>query len=456
VQSMWRSIVQRLVLRRDLTSQVLRLAYPVVLGSLTYTLLSVVDTAMLGRLGPIPLAASGIAGVVFFAIVYGLSSVSVGTQTLVARRCGEEAFGECGHVLQAGIGLALLIAIPLVASSSWIARWLSPLLSTDTHVIEASTTYLYYRLLGAGFMVFSWVFQAFYAGIGQTQHQLIGSILVTLANIVLDYILIFGHAGFPRLGVGGAAIASTIATAIGMTYYAVVLFRARYRRQYNPFGAVRSAGRWLVPILRLSIPILGQRSVEQGSWVIFFTIVARIGTVELAATNVIRSIHHLAIMLAIGLGIATSALVGQSMGAREPDRAERLTWEAVKLASYSMIVVGLLYALFPRIIFSIYTSDPEVIAAGRWPLIFLGLIQAFPGIALVLSQGLQGAGNTRFVMIAEIAVCFGLYLPSVYLLGLRTPLGLLGAWTGELIYWAALALIMVLKFRRGTWKHIQI
>ncbi|MBU0596308.1 MATE family efflux transporter, partial [Candidatus Bipolaricaulota bacterium] len=282
------------------------------------------------------------------------------------------------------------------------------------------------------------------------------SILVTAANIALDYLLIFGHAGFPALGIQGAAVASTIAVAIGTGYYIVVVLTPSYRSSYLASRSLASVRRWIAPIVRLSLPIAGQRAVEQGSWVAFFSIVARIGTVELAATNVIRSVHHLTIMLAVGLGIAGSALVGQNLGAGKPDQAERLTWEAVKLATYSMALIGLLFALFPRAIFLIYTSDPDVIAAGRWPLIFLGLVQAFPGIALVLSQGLQGAGNTRFVMLAELLVCFGLYLPVVYLLGLRTPLGLLGAWMGELVYWGSLALIMVLKFRQGTWRRIVI
>ncbi len=451
-----RAMGRRLALRRDLSARVLRLAYPVVLGSLTYTFLSVIDTAMLGRLGPIPLAASGVAGVFFFALVFCASSVSVGTQALTSRRFGEGDHRASGSVLIAGLALATVISLPLVISSPWLSRWISPFFSSDVDVIAQSSAYLHYRLLGAGFMLVSWVFQAFYAGIGETQHQLVGSVLVTATNILLDYGLIFGRLGFPQLGIHGAAIASTIAVSIGMVYYIVVILIPQRRSRFLTLQGVSGVARWMKPILRLSIPIAGQRGVEQGSWVIFFTIVSRIGTIELAATNVIRSIHHLSIMLAVGLGIAASALVGQNLGAGQPERAEQLTWEAVKIATYAMVLAGLLFVFFPSAIFRIYTSDSAVIAAGRWPLIFLGLVQAFPGIALVLSQGLQGAGNTRFVMLAEFFVCLGLYLPAVYFLGLRTSLGLLGAWMGELIYWGALAVIMVLKFRQGKWKQIVI
>jgi Na+-driven multidrug efflux pump len=104
----------------------------------------------------------------------------------------------------------------------------------------------------------------------------------------------------------------------------------------------------------------------------------------------------------------------------------------------------------------IYTTQPDVIAAGRGPLLWLGLVQAFAGIAIVLSHALQGAGNTRFVFAVEVLVCVGMYLPTVYGLGLRTPLGFAGAWIGEYAYWTTLAAIMAAKFRRGSWKTIVV
>ncbi len=451
-----RQLLGHLALHRGLTAHVLRLACPVVLSSLTYTLLSVVDTAMLGRLGAVPLGASGIAGVSFFAIVFCLSAASVGTQALVARRFGEGNFEECGHVLQAGSFLSLGIALPLVVSGPWLAHWLSTIISGDPSITSQSAVYLTYRLYGAGFMMISWIFQAFFAGVGKTRHQMNASIIVTASNILLDYLLIFGHGGVPRLEIAGAALASSIAVGLGLIYYVVVAATPYYSHTYGIWRSISRSSRWIRPIARLSLPMVGQRAMQQGSWVAFFVLVARIGIVELASSNVIRSIYGLSVMIGVGMGIAASALVGQNLGASEPERAESYTWEAVKLAAYSMMTVGLLFALFPRAIFSIYTTDPEVIAAGRWPLILIGLIQVFPSIGLVLGSALQGAGNTRFVMIAETAICLGPYLPAVYVLGLRTTLGLRGAWLGEFIYWALIALVMLLKFRSGTWKRIHI
>jgi len=126
------------------------------------------------------------------------------------------------------------------------------------------------------------------------------------------------------------------------------------------------------------------------------------------------------------------------------------------MAAYLMGGLGLLFIVIPGAVFSIYTSDPQVIAVGRLPLVLLGLTQAFGGVAIVLSNVLQGAGNTRFVMLAELLICGGIYLPAAYLIGLRFGGGIVGAWTGEYVYWIFLALLVTWKFRKGTWKKIRI
>lgn len=451
-----RDAFRRLALRRDDSVRVLRLAYPIVLGMTSFTLLSVVDTAMLGRLGAAPLAASGIASVLFFAVAFSIAGIGVGVQTLTARRFGERNDSECGAVVDAGLALACLLGIPLTAAAPWLARLLAPILSPDADVATLGDVYLHYRFYGALPMLANWVLRGFFAGIGETRHQMVASIVTTVANIVLDYVLIFGHVGFPAMGIAGAAIASSLASGAGTVYLAWTALSPAHRRRFEVLKRPLTIRRWTCPIVRLSLPVAAQRALSNGSWLVFFTVVSRIGTVELAATNVIRSVYNLTIMLGVGLGTASGALVGQQLGAGSPESAERLGWEATKLAALSMGTVGILFLACPSAILGVYTTDPAVIAAGRSPLFLLGFIQAFAGISLVLAQSLQGAGNTRFVMLVELLVCGTLYLPVVYVLGLRTRLGLIGAWTGEFLYWTTMAVVMVRKFAHGGWKRIVV
>ncbi len=436
--------------------RVAHLAYPVALGMISITLLSVVDTAMLGHLGSLPLAAAGISGVGYFALVFSLSGIGVGVQTLTSRRFGETVYVQCGRVLNAGLILAVILGVPFVIGGAAIAHVLSPLLSQEGDVVSLGEVYLRYRFLGAVFLLINMVYRGFFNGLGDTKQQMTSAIVVTVANILLDYALIFGHFGLPRMGIAGAAIASTIATGLGTAYFGIVSITRNYWTEYRPYRDLRQALPHVGPIMHLSLPVIGQRLISNGSFFVFFSIVARIGTLELAASNVIRSVLGLSIMPAIGIGVAASTLVGQNLGAKQPSESEAFAWESVKLAGYLMAVIGLLFAAFPKLIFMIYTGDPAVIAIGRAPLIYLGLTQAFGGISLTLEQSLQGAGNTRYVMLAEIGVCLLLYLPVAYLFGVHLQFGLTGAWLGELIYWSSLAALMSWKFRAGGWKEIRV
>jgi len=449
-------ISQRMRLHPARIRTVIRLAYPVALGMISITLLNVVDTAMLGRLGSLPLAAAGISGVAYFAIVFSIAGIGIGVQTLTAWRYGEGNLRQCGQVLNAGVMLSLVAGIPLVLASGAIAHILAPLLSQQSDVSSLGATYLRYRFLGSAFLLLNMVYRGFYNGIGDTKQQLVSAIVVTVSNILLDYALIFGNLGSPKMGIAGAAIASTLATAIGSVYFLGISLTPKYRKVYRLYRHFTHALSRVKPIIRLSLPVMGQRLMSNGSFFVFFSIVARIGTMELAASNIIRSVIGLSIMPAIGIGVAGMTLVGQNLGAGKPEDAEIFAWDAAKLAAYLMAAVGLLFVAFPRLIFMIYTSDPTVIALGRTPLIFLGLTQAFGGVSLVLEQALQGAGNTRYVMIVEILVCSLLYLPAAYLLGIHLHLGITGAWIGELAYWITMSSLMAGKFRTGTWKTITV
>lgn len=455
-QPFFLTLWERIRLHPAQSRGVIRLAYPVALGMLSITLLSVVDTAMLGRLGATSLAASGIASVGYFAVIFSLSGIGIGVQTLTSRRFGEGNYTRCGEVLNAGLFLGLIGGVPFVLASGHLAAILSPILSKDPQVSAFGSTYLQYRFLGAAFFFLNQVYRGFFNGVGDTKQQMISAILVTATNIVLDYLLIFGRAGFPKLGIAGAAIASSLATGIGTAYFVWMSLSSRYRAHFRPYYQIERARPWLRPIFSLSLPVIGQRFLSNGSFFVFFSIVSRIGTLELAASNVIRSVLGLSIMPAFGIAVAAATLVGQNLGAKKPDSAERFAWEAAKLTAYLMGGIGLLFVAFPQWIFRIYTNDPAIIGLGRLPLILLGATQALGGAGIVLGQALQGAGNTRFVMLGEFIVCTFFYLPTAYFLGLHLKLGIVGAWLGELTYWVALALVMSWKFRQGTWKAIRV
>jgi putative MATE family efflux protein len=440
----------------ELSRQVWRLSYPICLGNLSQILLGVVDTAMLGRLSPAALAAAGIGTVAYFLVISTLGALSMGTQALTARRHGEKNFAQCGQALDNSLALAFVLGGIFTLLSPWLSRFLSPALESGPEMGRLLGVYMEYRFYGAAFALCNLAFAGFFNGIGRTRVRMNAAILLTAANILLDYLLIFGKFGFPELGVKGAAIASTSATALAFLYYIGVILGKEYRAGFGCFRPVNIDFTWMGRIVRLSLPLMLRSLVGMGGYLAFFWIVGRIGTVEVAASNVIRSLLSVSWMFGMSMGAAATTLVGRNMGAGELGKAESSGWEAVKLAVMVMGLIGALFLLIPAPLIRIYTDDLAVILAGVPVLRLLSIAQVFAAVGLVLSSAIVGAGDMHFVLGVEIGNTCLAYLPLVWLLGVHLGFGLLGAWSAEAIYNLIPALLMALRFRGGSWKGIRI
>ena len=309
-------------LNPELARRVWRLAYPIILGNLSQILLGVVDTAMLGRLSPAALAAAGIGTITYFLVISTLGALSMGTQALTARRHGERSFVQCGQALDNSLAFALVLGGMFTLSSPWLARSLSPLLESGPEMGRLLREYMEYRFYGAAFALCNLAFAGFFNGIGKTKVRMTAAIIRTVTNVLLDWLLIFGNLGFPKLGVKGAAIASTLATALAFLFYLGVSLGRGYRPTYRYFRPANVDLTWVGKIVRLSLPLMLRSLVGMGGYLAFFWIVGRIGTVEVAASNVIRSLLSVSWMFGSSMGVAATTLVGQNMGAGEYEEAE--------------------------------------------------------------------------------------------------------------------------------------
>ena len=272
-------------LNPELSRQVWKLAYPIILANLSMTLLNVVDTVMVGRLSPAALAAAGIGGVVYFTVVITLGALSMGTQALTARRHGEKEFSQCGRVLDNSLMLALVLGGIFTLLSPWLARFIAPHLESDPAMGRLLGTYIQYRLYGAVFALINLAFGGFFNGIGRTKVRMNAAIIIAAANILLNYLLIFGSLGFPRLGVQGAAIASTLATALVTVYYLAISLRQRYRSKYGYLHPANIALSQIGKIGRLSLPLMIRMLVGMGGFLVFFRIIGSIGTLVYCFEN---------------------------------------------------------------------------------------------------------------------------------------------------------------------------
>ncbi len=445
-------------LDRELSARVIQLAIPVVISQLSQTLVGMVDTMMVGRLGVVPLAATGLAGLAVWMVMGAVGHLSTGTQILASRRTGQADHTAAGRALasalQAGLPLGALLTVALF--------WLYPLYyglilgGPEDPLYEPSLHYTLWRISGLVPYVVVSALRGFFNGIGDTRQHMRVAIAINLLNIPLNWVFIYGHLGAPALGAPGAGLASMLATVGGMVVFLTLAYRAGLRRRWDfhwsqvlrrPVGGLESP----LHVLRLALPASAQAFFVLAGFTLFIAMMRHVGTVEVAATNVVFTILSFSFMPGFGIGIAASTLIGQLLGAGQPQAAMRAGWEAQKLGMLLMSALGLVFLLVPDPLARLFTQDAGVITAVRWPLRLLGCFQALDALGMTTAGCLEGAGLTAFVMRVDVGLNWLVFLPlsAVIVFGLGG--GMLEAFAALAVYLSAYALILQWAYRRGEW-----
>ena len=485
-----------------LGKKIVRLAYPVTVAMLTQTAINLVDTIMVGRL-PSDYSIAGQSAIAISLILlwaFGgmISSISVGTQALTARRYGEGARKAAGKVLNNAAFIALMLSIVATVAVLATLRDFYPYLHSNPSVVTFGVDYCSYRFIGVSCMVLTIVYKGFFDGVGRTKVHMVAALGMNLANVILNWVLIFGVGPFPQMYVAGAGLASLIATCIGLVIMLTFSSMGSTRREFGLYARGSLDLRVCWDVIRIGIPgglatlfvmigfgafitIVGWLDMDQLRETVYglpqyaaldvnvFGQAAAVWTPELhqvvlrdnppvftSSTKVIMDIMSVVFMTCMAWGQATATLVGQSLGAGKPDLAERYGWESAKLGAYFMFGVGLLIFLFPDAISSIFNPDASVINASHDPLRLMAFSASLIAVGMILAQSLFGAGITVFVAVAEMVLHFGCLIPVAYLLGVTLDLGLVGIWGSVVTYIVLLAAVMAWKFRQGSWKYNEI
>ncbi|MBI4551673.1 MAG: MATE family efflux transporter [Candidatus Latescibacteria bacterium] len=434
--------------------EVWNLAYPIVLATISETLMNATDTFMVARLGTVEVAAVGLASMMTWLFYLPFLGLAMGINTFVAQSYGAKAYRECGRMTWQGLSVAVVSGL-FILSGILLGPVLFDLARPSPEVQRLGVSFFQIRLFdGPGLMV-AMTIASFLRGIGDTKTPMKIGIGTNLLNLGLNYVLIYGHLGFPRLGVRGSALGSAIAGLASGLVYVAIFFHPRYA-EFGSRQAARPVWPDLRRVLRVGVPIGVQRFLDIGSFVIFSALIGRLGDAQLAANQI--GIQLMSVSYTVGIGIAAAAtvLVGQYIGAKNLAAAERSAYSAVKLAIVYMGVVGVGFVLFPGTVIAFFNQDPDVIRFGREALIAAAFFQVFDACGLVFSGALRGAGDTRWTMVAALIGAWVFFLPLAYFLALPLGLGFLGAWLGATAYICVLGLACFYRFRRGAWKRMVI
>jgi MATE family multidrug resistance protein len=440
---------------------VLRLAYPLILSHITFTIQVFMDRLFLTWYS-VEAVAGAVTGL--FA-TWALVSLFLGTgeylTAFIAQYLGAERPGRVGPAVWQGIyfsvaaGLVLAVLHPLSAPVFALA-------GHDPLVQAHEVTYSRILMLGGLPIVLMATASTFFTGRGQTKVVLLVNTLVTALDMVLNYLWIFGHGGFPRAGVAGAALSTVLAQGVGAVVYLALIFAPAHRRLYGTARSWRFEWPLFVRLLRFGLPTGLQYSVEILAFALFMMIVGRIGTAELAASSLAFNLNMIVFFPMVGLGIAVSALVARYLGAEQPAFAERSVWSAFWMSLVYMALCGLAYFLLPRVLLAPYKAGADPAAFGVVEdlavvlLRFVALYSIFDMMNVMFAAGLRGAGDTRYPLMLTLVLAWVAMLIPAWVLCLELGRGVYAAWWTASAYVFFLGLLELRRFRGGRWRTLRI
>jgi MATE family multidrug resistance protein len=440
----------------------LKLAWPVVLSRASQAVIGFSDAAMVAALGEDAIAATTTGAsnsLNLFILPMGVVFI---VQSFVSQLAGAGDRSATRRYAWYGLAIALVTGIVMALGTLGLDA-ASRSLGYTERVRELLVDYMTIRLFSAGCVIGVEALGNWFGGLGDTLRPMLVSVLAMVANIFLNWVLIFGNLGAPALGVHGAALASSISSAIAFLAIFVAFLAHRGDEARGAVVAEEPPrhGAELLRMLRFGLPNGVNWFLEFAAFTVFINvIVARLGTTAVAAMMAVVQVNSIAFMPSFGVSSAGAIVVGQAIGEGAKDRVARIVRRTMVLACGWQGLVGLLYASAPRRVMSVFgeqgTDGGALVKLGAELLLVSTIWQLFDAVAISLSEALRAAGDTAWCMWARIVLAWLLFIPLSATLVLYVGVGPVGAIACFVVYLAVLALLMTYRYRSGAWRSIDL
>lgn len=428
--------------------RIFSLALPIIGAMLSQNLLNLVDTAMVGSLGDTALAAVGVGGFATLMSVALLMGFSSAVQAIASRRLGQGRLHEAAYPLNGAILLCLLSGIPAALFLMSKARWLMSHLNSDPDIVAAAVPYYRVRVASLTAVGINLAFSGFWNGTNRPRISMCTVWCMHACNVLFNYLLIFGHFGFPALGAAGAAYGTTISLYFGSALY---LFQARRQAKDNGFMARFPTFEELKSLLALMLPGGFQQFFFWAGMTVLTAIVGGIGKPELAATNVLLNIVLVMILIQVGFGQAAGTLAGQSLGAQQLLEARGWVKTVIDLSLKLTLPISLAIVCLPALILAPFIHQPHTLALACSPLRIIALTFAIDCFGVIYLNSLQGVGDQKMVMVVLAGCQWFVFLPLAFLSANVFHFGLCGIWCAHLLYRSTQAWLLHKRWRGDGW-----
>ena len=433
--------------------EIWRIAYPIMLGNLAQTIITFTDTAFLGHLGTNELSASMMAGLYYFVFTTLAMGFAVGIQIFIARRFGEGNYNKIGVVFQHGALFVLGLGIFLFSILFFFSHKLLHVIIESENIYAAASEYLRFRQFGIFFVVFNFLFRSFYVGISSTKVITFSTLIMAVVNIFFDWALIFGHAGLPEMGIGGAALASLMAEITAFCFFWIYTYIKIPHEEYGMFRWHPWQPALMGDILKVAFPSMIQRLFSFGAWFIFFVMIEKMGETAIGVSSVVRSTYMSRIIPGIAFASTANTLTSRIIGEGKSNEVMATIWKVVKNSFLCSAILVAVVAVIPHLVLHIYTDD-TALAQAAIPSVYVICVATLLGaFSMTFFEAVSGTGNTTAAMALEFGILIA-YIVYVFLMTKTSTIA--GVWTAEWLYNIAIGLISLVYIWKADWGRKRI
>lgn len=431
-------------------SEIWRISWPIILSSLANTVVNFTDVAFVSRLGEKELAASALGGVFYFLLIMMAVAIGLGTQILIARKAGEGKNVLIGNIFDHGLLLLLGFAFLMTTVVYQFIPAIMSLLVKDASVVTYVVDYLNGRTWGLPFMTVFIAMRSFYTGITLTRIITYTTVLMMLLNFLLNYMFVLGGFGCDSMGIYGAGLASAISELAAAVYAVTYALTRSIFKEFKLFKFKNMNTQTLGQIMKLSTPIIFQYFFSMGSWFVFFLMIEKLGSRELAISNIVRGIYMLLMTPVWGFSECCNSMVSNLIGQKKVELVMPLVKKIMSISVISASFIVLLCILAKLFLFRLVSSDDLLNASANGSFYVVCIATILFSWAMISLSGISGTGATSSAMKIEIVSLF-IYLSYVFTFTYVYPAALEIVWFAEVLYWSVLGLIGYTYLRSLKW-----
>ncbi|MEK4567026.1 MATE family efflux transporter [Alkalihalobacillus sp. FSL R5-0424] len=426
---------------------------PTIIAMSSQTIMGIVNLIIVGSLGYEAIGAVGITNVIILNLFSLFGGIGYAINYLSAQQFGAKNHKKCVNYVYTGLYIAILISVPILICSFFAPEYIFKIIGASESVTLIGIGYLSLRLISFCFTMFRTVIIGFTRAVGDTKASMYSGVLGNVLNILISYLLVFGYLGFPEMGILGAGVGFLIAEIV-QTIFMIIYFYTIKTINTRTLMSIREGN---YKVVSQESAKIGLEDIGMSAAMIFFTaFAARIGNMELAATEIALNVLTLAYLPGIGFGTTATIMIGQKIGEKNNKVASKTGFQILKVATYFLIPLGGVYFFFAEEIAMLFSEEQRVIELTVMVLMFASVFLIVDGLQLVLAGALRGVGENTFLLVSSIILGWLFFIPLAYLLTFTFSIGFIGMWISFYIYIVALFLVLLYKFLKINWDIVAI